>query len=125
MHETYTTASFQNFMFVFAASTLAIWNLRQYGQISNMFAFRIWEAEFEMLRFEIMKTDTMICTYDDYAYSSLWHLMHDATCCRYNEHNANTNTNATTNATDDKDDNELLMRTASGVVVVVVNELLI
>ena len=40
------TVSFQNFMFVFAAWTLAIWNSRQYGQISNIFAFRIWDAQF-------------------------------------------------------------------------------
>ena len=33
------------------------WNLRQYGRISNMFAFRIWDAQFEFSRFEIMKTD--------------------------------------------------------------------
>ena len=29
----------------------------EYGQISNIFAFRIWVAQFEILRFEIMKTD--------------------------------------------------------------------
>ena len=51
------TVSFQNFKFVFAAWTLAIWNLRQYGHISNIFAFRIWDAQFEISRFEIMKTD--------------------------------------------------------------------
>ena len=44
-------------MFVFAAQTLAIWNSRRYGQINNIFAFRIWDARFEVLRFEIMKTD--------------------------------------------------------------------
>ena len=37
----FTTVSFQNFMFVFAAQTLAIRNLRQYGQLRNIFAFRI------------------------------------------------------------------------------------
>ena len=42
------TVSFQNFMFVFAAKTLAIWNSRQYGQTSNVFAFRIWDAQFEI-----------------------------------------------------------------------------
>ena len=52
-----STVTFQKIMFVFAAWTLAIWNLRQYGQISNIFAFRIWDAQFEILRFEIMKTD--------------------------------------------------------------------
>ena len=51
------TVSFQNSMFVFAAQTLAIWNLRQCGQIGNIFAFRIWDAQFDILRFEIMKTD--------------------------------------------------------------------
>ena len=31
--------------------------IRQYGQISNIFAFRIRDAQFEILRFEILKTD--------------------------------------------------------------------
>ena len=29
----------------------------QYGQINNIFVFRIWDAQFEIFRFEIMKTD--------------------------------------------------------------------
>ena len=36
-------------MFVFAAWTLAIWNLRQCGHIGNTFAFRIWDAQFEFI----------------------------------------------------------------------------
>ena len=51
------TVSFQNFKIVFAAWTLAIRNSRQYGHISNIFYFRIWDTQFEFLRFEIMKTD--------------------------------------------------------------------
>ena len=42
------TVSFQNFKFVFAAQTLAIWNSRQYGQTGNRFAFRIRDAQFEI-----------------------------------------------------------------------------
>ena len=38
------------------------WNLRQYGHVSSIFAFRIWDARFEILRFEIMKTDHLVNT---------------------------------------------------------------
>ena len=54
------TVSFQNIMFVFSAQTLAIWNSRQYGHIGNIFAFRIWDAQFWSFRFEIMKTDRTV-----------------------------------------------------------------
>ena len=58
------TVSFQNVKSVFAAYTLAIWSLRQYGQISSLFVFRIWDAQFEIMRSEIMKTGRMIlCWY--------------------------------------------------------------
>ena len=49
------TASFQNFLFFFAAETLAIWKFRQYGQISNIFAFRIWDAQLNFCDLKLWK----------------------------------------------------------------------
>ena len=42
---------------LFLRPRLAIWNLRLYRQIRNIFALRIWDSQFEILRFEIMTTD--------------------------------------------------------------------
>ena len=46
-------------MFVFASYKLwqfEVWD-SMYGQIGNVLAFRIWDAQFEILRFETMKID--------------------------------------------------------------------